>query len=176
VLAGLLFSALLTGGAEVPDPPPLEVQGFAGTPVQTASGPLAPGVRSERWWKRGEAGVTERIAEFRLERPVAPTAWFARWRAGHGCRATVTRGIAPIAGSSAPQLTFSGVCKGGDAYVIHLVQLPTAMVELHIDAPVLSAGPAQLEEAMRRLLARVSPFPAALPATRQHPHPSGLGH
>jgi hypothetical protein len=157
MLARVFASLLLVGLVAAADGPPLDVDGFSTAVAAVPDGQLAPGVISERWWKRDEPGVTERIAEIRLKRPATPTAWLARWRTAHGCTATVTKRIAPVPRLNAPQLTFGGQCKGGDSYVTHIVQLENAIVELHVDAPVLQTQPRRLEEAMRRLLSRVRP-------------------
>jgi hypothetical protein len=161
--ARVFASLLLVGLVAAADGPPIEVDGFSGAVAAANDGELAPGVISERWWKREEPGVTERIAEIRLKKPAAPTAWLARWRTVHGCTAAVTKRIAPIARLNAPQLTFGGQCKGGDSYVTHIVQLENVIVELHVDAPVFQTQPRRLEEAMRSLLSRVHPPRIATP-------------
>jgi hypothetical protein len=157
VLACLLVNTLLISMTAVTHGPPLIVEGFTGAPVEIPGDKLTPGVISERWWKRDANGVTERIAEYRMRKSLTPAAWLEQWRSGHGCAAAVTRRIEPIARLKAPQLTFTGACKGGEAYVIHLVQLKNVMVEIQVDAEIQvdTKLDVELEEAMRALLARV---------------------
>lgn len=89
---------------------------------------------------KGEGQEWKRVVEIRLGRrsPRGLEGYLRHWRASHGCTAKevhdlpkTTRGL-----DAPPQLTFSGVCKGGDAYIIRVLLLGDTAYELHADSYV----------------------------------------
>jgi hypothetical protein len=153
ILACMLASSAF-GGAE---DTMLEVEGFAGVPVQAASASgIRTGAISERWRSRETAHGAERIAELELRKPQSPQEWLAGWRRSHDCTAEVQTEPALRLAGAWPQLTVRGSCEGGDHYVMQVVQVESAIIELHVDSTRLDADEGRLIETMRSLLARAT--------------------
>jgi len=87
---------------------------------------------------KGEGQEWKRVVEIRLGRrsPRSLKGYLRHWRASHGCTAKEVRDLPKtMRGSDAPpQLTFAGVCKGGDAYIIRVLLLDDTAYELHADS------------------------------------------
>lgn len=133
----------------------LTVTGFEAAAVETFDGDAFFGKVTARSLTARRGEVTARVVELAPTRVRRLDGYLAAWRKHHGCTAKEVQGLPALrrGATTPPQLTFGGVCEGGDTFLIRVVALEGVAYELHVDAPAL--GGADLRPAMEDLLERV---------------------
>jgi hypothetical protein len=112
-------------------------------------------VKTTSWTIKTAMGSVWNVVTLHLSKksPRTLKRYVMHWRSQHGCTAEELPDIPLLEanGQTPEQVTFGGVCKGGDAFQIRVVLLRNQAFELHAYTERMGQGRADLSELLKHV-------------------------